>query len=242
MRTSHFARPILALLATVPLLASGWRSTAVGQGADTCPPGASSITASPTTRSSPASGTPVVGDLPETAVRFGETDALLWRAGDHGVVLAHGAVYDAASWRPQAEVIAAAGTTVLALEQTSPDDILAGIRFLNEACGIAAVALIGASAGASSAIAAAAREPAAVDQLIILSGSGDVAALGEHPKLFVASEGEGLADATRQMAEEATGADNEALILSGSAHAQAIFETEQGDDLLRAILDRLAAH
>ncbi len=178
----------------------------------------------------------------ETSVRFGETDALLWQAGEYGVVLAHGAAYDAASWRPQGETIAASGVTVLALEQTSPEDILAGIRFLKEEGGVSEVALIGASAGASTALAATAMEPAAVDQLVILSGTGDVSGLGDQPKLFVASEGEALAEATCRMAEDAPGAANEALILPGDAHAQAIFETEQGDSLLQAILDPLADH
>ena len=198
--------------------------------------------ASATPPTSPAADTPVAGAVAETNVRFGETDALLWRAGGYGAVLVHGAAYDAASWRPQAEAIAAAGVTALALEQISPEDVLAGIRFLEEQCGIVGAALIGASAGAGAALAAAGREPEAIDQLIILSGSGDVSGLGDQPKLFVASEGEGLADATRRMAEDAPGGDNEALILPGDAHAQAIFETEHGDDLLEAILDRLTEH
>ncbi len=68
------------------------------------------------------------------------------------------------------------------------------------------------------------------DQVILLSGTGDVSGLGEYPKLFVASEGEGLADTVRRMAEEAPGDRNEVLILPGDAHAQAIFETNQGGE------------
>jgi hypothetical protein len=41
------------------------------------------------------------------------------------------------------------------------------------------------------------------------------------------------------MAESAPGSRNEALILPGDAHAQAIFETDQGERLMRAILERL---
>jgi len=47
-------------------------------------------------------------------------------------VLAHGVVYNAASWRPQAEAISEAGATVLALEETSPGAILAGIEYLTD--------------------------------------------------------------------------------------------------------------
>jgi hypothetical protein len=63
--------------------------------------------------------------------------------------------------------------------------------------------------------------------------------LGDYPKLFVASEGEGLADTVRGMAEEAPGDRNEVLILPGDAHAQAIFETNQGEKLMRTILKLL---
>lgn len=243
MRLSDHARSMLILVGAALVLAPGSATVVAQAGSDACPPPPATSAASPAVGSSPTvGGSPAAGRVPEQGVRVGETDALIWRVGEYGVVLAHGAAYDAASWRPEAEAIAAAGTTVLALEQTSPEDILAGIQFLNDACAIADVALIGASAGASSALAAATEAPAAIDQLILLSGTGDVSSLGEQPKLFVASEGEGLADATRRMAEEAPGAENEALILPGDAHAQAIFESEQGEDLLRAILDRLADH
>lgn len=234
------ARTSMVLFVATSLLAAGWRTSAAQESSVGCSP-ATPAAASATPQSSTAPGTPAARGIAETSVRFEETDALLWRAGAYGVVLSHGAAYDAASWRPQAEAISAGGTTVLALEQTSPEDILAALRFLRQACGIAEVALIGASAGASTALIATAMEPEAVDQLIILSGTGDVSTLGDQPKLFVASEGEGLADATRQMAEDAPGASNEALILPGDAHAQAIFMTEQGNDLLQTILNRLEA-
>lgn len=235
MPSRPWTRASMMLLATGALLAPGLGVSAAQERTGGC------SSATPTAAvASPgaAAATPATASA-EERVQFGETEALLWLAGSDGVVLSHGAAYDAASWTPQAEEIAAAGTTVLALEQNAPEDILAGISFLKESCGIDAVALIGASAGASTALRATAMEPDAVDQLIILSGTGEVADLGEQPKLFVASEGEGLADATRRMADEAPGATNEALILPGSAHAQAIFTTDQGDALLQAILDRL---
>jgi len=242
----HIARLGVALVAIACLVAPIGSRGAAQRGSASCAPAtpaaASSPAASPSPQSSPAPGTPPTAGVAETTVRFGETDALLWRAGDYGVILSHGAAYDAASWQPQAEAISAAGMTVLALEQTSPEDILAAVRFLDQECGVAGVALIGASAGASSALSAAAIEPGVIDQLIILSGTGDVAGLGDQPKLFVASEEEGLADATLLMAEDAPGPDNEALLLPGNAHAQAIFETDQGDELLRVILDRLATY
>ena len=78
-----------------------------------------------------------------------------------------------------------------------------------------------------------------VDQMILLSGTGDTAGLGVYPKLFVASENEGLADTVRQMTQEAPGENNEALILPGDAHAQAIFDSDQRNRLMQAMLERL---
>ena len=60
--------------------------------------------------------------------------------------------------------------------------------------------------------------------MILLSGTG-VSGLGEYPKLFVVSEGEGISEEVRRMANEAPGDKNQALILPGDAHAKDIFRT-----------------
>ena len=169
----------------------------------------------------------------------GSTEALVWGEGDRGVVLAHGAAYDAASWSVQAKKIAQSGATVLAVEDTSAESIQAASEHLRDERGAQSVSLIGASAGSAGVLGAGSQKSAKVAQIILLSGTGDVAGLGEYPKLFTASEGEGLAGQVRQMAEEAPGNSNEALILGGDAHAQAIFETPQGDRLLQAITERV---
>ncbi|MBA4115814.1 MAG: DUF2064 domain-containing protein [Rubrobacter sp.] len=49
----------------------------------------------------------------------------------------------------------------------------------------------------------------------------------------------GLAETVREMGKEATGDQNKVLVLHGDAHAQAIFETNQGGELMQAILERL---
>ncbi|CAN5290851.1 hypothetical protein BH24ACT19_BH24ACT19_17620 [soil metagenome] len=172
-------------------------------------------------------------------VEVGDTEALVWGEGDYGVVMAHGAAYDAASWEEQAQEIAGSGIVALAPEDTSPENLLASIEYLKEERGARGVALMGASAGGSAVLRATSEEPGAADQLILLSATGDVTGLGEEPKLFVASEGEGMAEEVRRMAEEAPGDQNEALILPGDAHAQAIFRTGEGDRLMQTILERL---
>jgi pimeloyl-ACP methyl ester carboxylesterase len=181
---------------------------------------------------------PGVAGSPES-VEVAGGEALLWGEGDRGVVLAHGAAYDAASWREQAERLAGNGVAALAVEDTSARSVVEAAGYLKEERGVRDVTLIGASAGTAGVLGAAEETPGLVDGVILLSGTGEVSGLGEYPKLFVASEGEGLAEEVRRMAEKSPGSRNEALILSGDAHAQAIFGTDQGERLMRAILERL---
>ena len=168
-------------------------------------------------------------------------EALRWGAGSDAVLLVHGAAFDAASWEPQAVALAEAGHLVVALEQNDPDSILAGLTYLRNAGSARKVALIGGSAGADSALQALSSMPAAADQLITLSVNSTAADLGPAPKLFIASAEEPLAHLSEELAETAEGTDNEALILPGSAHAQNIFDTDQGPPALEAIVTRLAS-
>ncbi len=171
-------------------------------------------------------------------VTVGGTEALVWGDGNRGVVLSHGAVYDAASWSTQAEKIAGAGATVLAVEDTSAESIQAAVDYLKDKRDVQSVSLVGASAGSAGVLDVGRQSPGDVAQIILLSGTGDVSGLGDFPKLFTASEGEGLAEQVRQMAEEAPGK-AEALIVGGDAHAQAIFDSPSGERLLKAITDRI---
>lgn len=166
-------------------------------------------------------------------------EALLWGDGDSGVVLAHGAAFDAESWTDQATQIAAEGTTVVAVEDISPEGIEAAVTYLKDERGIAGVALIGASAGEDGILDLVSQQPDLPDQLIVLSPNSVVDGLGVSPKLFIASEDEPVADVSTEMADTAEGDDNEAIILPGSAHAQNIFDTDQAEPTMTAILDRL---
>ncbi len=168
----------------------------------------------------------------------GDGDALTWGDGDYGVVLAHGAAFDAASWEEQAVALAEAGATVVAVEDISPESIEAAVDQLNED-GIDDVALIGGSAGADAILQLVSDQPDLPDQLILLSPNTTVEGLGEQPKLFIASEDEPVADVSEELAASAPGNDNEALILPGSAHAQNIFETDQGDEVLEQMVARI---
>jgi pimeloyl-ACP methyl ester carboxylesterase len=167
------------------------------------------------------------------------TEALVWGEGNYGVVLAHGASYDAASWEPQAKEIAQNGMVAVAIEDTSGESVATAAEYLKEKRTPRGVAFVGSSAGTSGVLEAAESHPELPDQLIILSGTGDVSRLGAFPKLFVASEGEGLAEEAHRMTQESRGTQNEPLIVAGDAHAQAIFKTAEGKKLMDAMLQRL---
>jgi pimeloyl-ACP methyl ester carboxylesterase len=167
--------------------------------------------------------------------------ALTWGDGSYGVVLAHGASYDAASWEEQATAIAEQDATVVAVEDSSPEAIAEAVRQLQED-GIEDVALVGGSAGADAILQLSTAEPELADQLILLSPNSVVDGLGDQPKLFIASEDEPRADVSRQLGESAPGEDNDVVMLPGSAHAQGIFDSDEGERTLTLVLDRLAEH
>jgi predicted esterase len=159
----------------------------------------------------------------------------------YGVVLAHGASFDAASWEDQATAIAEQDATVVAVEDISPDAIADAVRQLH-AEGVEEVALVGASAGADAILQLAITEPGLADQLILLSPNSVVNGLGTQPKLFIASEDEKVADVSVQLAESAPGEDNKVLLLPGSAHSQGIFKGDQAERALNVIVDPLLRH
>ncbi len=168
-----------------------------------------------------------------------EAGALTWGDGDYGVVLAHGAAFDAASWEEQALAIAAQDATVVAVEDISTAGITAAIDRLR-ADGIEDVALVGGSAGADAILRLAAEQPDLPDQLVLLSPNTVVEGLGAEPKLFIAGADEPGADVPQRLVDVSPGDDNQVLLVPGSAHAQNVFDTDQGDAVLDAMLERLA--
>lgn len=186
-----------------------------------------------------AAPTGAVEDPAGERVDIGGEEALVWGEGEYGVVLAHGAAFDAASWEAQATEIAERGMVALAVEDIAPESILGAAEYLMNERGVEDVALVGGSAGADGILEAASQEPGAPDQLILLSANQAVQGLGPEPKLFIASEGEPLVDVSRELARSAPGDENDAHILPGNAHAQNIFDSDQGEVATRAIFERL---
>jgi len=193
----------------------------------------------------------------------GRIYADLYRGGDHGVVLAHGGRFDKESWRDQARVLQRAGFRVLAIDfrgygrsrgpEESGDryegvqlDVLAAVRYLRDN-GAARVSVVGGSFGGwAAARAAAIAEPGEIDRLVLLAHSPI-----EHPermqgrKLFVIARDDPRADGSPRLPairdQYARARDPKQLvILEGSAHAQHIFATDQGERLMQVILEFLS--
>lgn len=186
----------------------------------------------------------------------------LYGEGAHGVVLAHGGRFNKESWAPQARELKRAGYRVLAIDFRGYDesrgpgqediysaplhlDVLAGVRYLRKA-GAKTVSVIGGSLGGGAAASAAMAEPGLIDRLVVLGATPD----GPPErltvrKLYVMARDDTSGAGPRLPALRAhfkrAPEPKELLILEGSAHAQFIFETEQGERLMREILRFLSA-
>lgn len=182
----------------------------------------------------------------------GAIHALVYGAGDHGVVLAHGAVFNKESWDEQARALAAAGLHVVAIDfrdygeskagsesGARYQDVLGAMAWLRKD-GAKKVSVVGASMGGGASARAAVEAPAgSIDALILLAGGPT-----ERPekmqgrKLFLVSEGDPGFERVRDQYTRAP-EPKKLIVLPGSAHAQHIFKTDLGERLLREIRDWL---
>ena len=181
----------------------------------------------------------------------GKIHANLYGGGAHGVVLAHGAVFDKESWDEQATRLAQAGLRVLAIDfrgygDSKPGslgralylDILGAVEYLEET-GCERVSVVGGSMGGGAAARAAVEaEPGAIDRLILLAHSpiDDPGAM-RGDKLFITTKGDNLPARRRQFDQASE--PKKWVVLDGSSHAQHIFKTPQAEELMEHILDWL---
>jgi pimeloyl-ACP methyl ester carboxylesterase len=191
--------------------------------------------------------------------------ANLYGKSERAVVLAHGGRFNKESWDKQARALVQAGFRVLAIDfrgrgqsrggaqtQNRDDgvrfDVLAAIRYLRKS-GAKGVSVIGASFGGGAAAEASIEaEPGEIDRLILLAHSLiDKPEQMKGRKLFILTREDFSGDnkiprlpKIRDQYERAPGP-KEIVILDGSAHAQFIFETEEGERLMREILRFLSA-
>jgi len=194
----------------------------------------------------------------------GEVFADLYGAGPRGVVLAHGGRFDKESWKEQAEALAAAGFRALAIDfrgygkshggpgASGPYDgveldVLAAVRYLR-ANGAETVSVIGGSFGGGAAAQAAVEAaPGEIDRLVLLAHSpiAEAERLGGRKLFLVArgdrnGRGEPRLVAVRDQYERAT-EPKKLVVLEGSAHAQFLFDTDQGPRVMEEILRFLSA-
>jgi pimeloyl-ACP methyl ester carboxylesterase len=208
---------------------------------------------------------------PEQLVRYisfptddhGVIYANLYGEGDRGVVLAHGGSFNKESWQPQAHYLAKAGFLVLAFDfrgygqshgpgdsdlYTAPLklDVLAAVRYLRGA-GAKTVAVIGGSLGGGAAAdAVVAAKPDEINRLVLLAATPDSPADKISVPLLVivaqddADEVGPRLPRIRRWFEKAP-QPKKLLVVNGSAHAQFLFQTDQGDRVMTEIQQFLSS-
>ena len=195
----------------------------------------------------------------------GVVHADVYGQGERGVVLAHGGRFTKESWTVQAEALAKAGFRVVAIDfrgrgrsRGGPEwkgphddhgvefDVLAAVRYLQES-GAQSVSVVGASFGGwATARASVLADPGAIDRIVLLAaGAIENPERMQGRKLFITTRddfrGEGILrlPSIRDQFERAP-APKELVILEGNAHAQFVFDTDQGERLMREILNFLS--
>jgi pimeloyl-ACP methyl ester carboxylesterase len=183
----------------------------------------------------------------------------LYGSGNRGIVLAHGGRFNKESWALQARVLADAGFTVLAInfrgdrlnfdgtpsaEGSDADnaaDVLAAVRYLHSH-GTATVFAIGGSLGGDAVgNADALSNPGEIDRVVFLGSEG-----GDHPeqlkgrKLYIVARDDksgsvprlpGIKEHFARVPEP-----RKLVIVDGSAHAQYLFTSDQGPQVMHEIL------
>jgi len=187
----------------------------------------------------------------------GRVYADVYGDSDRAVVLAHGGRFNKESWKKQSEILKEAGFRVVAIDfrgrgrsrggpgSRLPDDgvhfdVLAAVRYLHET-GARTVSVVGASFGGSAAAQAAAMAPGEIDRLVLLAATADEPERLTGRKLFILTREDFSGDAALRLPEiraqyERTPEPKELVVLEGSAHAQLVFETDQGERLIQEIV------
>jgi len=184
----------------------------------------------------------------------GRIVATSYGTGKHAVVLAHGARFNKESWSKQARLLMREGLRVLALDFRGYGksragtqkgalqlDVLAAIRYLHDH-GARRVSVLGGSMGGGAAARAAVEsKEGEIDRLILLAPvpirrPEDL----KGKKLFIVSKGDRLKTRVKQQYDAAP-QPKRLVVLDGNAHAQNIFATEHGDELMKLIVVWLTA-
>ena len=186
----------------------------------------------------------------------------LYGKGTRGVVLAHGGRFTKESWRDQAQALAAHGFRVLAFDfrgvgrshgpgqadfDTAPfqKDVIAAVRYLKTR-GAKTVSVVGGSFGGAAAGDAAIEWPAEIDRVVFLGAAPNLPADKLRCRsLFIVARDDASVDGPRlpgiRAQYEKAPQPKKLIVLDGSAHAQFLFQTDQGARVMQAILRFLSA-
>jgi pimeloyl-ACP methyl ester carboxylesterase len=182
----------------------------------------------------------------------------LYGSGERAVVLAHGGPFNKESWAPQAKVLQAAGFEVLAIDfrgygkSHAPGDtnvlgaqlyldVLAAVRYLH-ANGAKSVSIVGGSmGGAAAGDASIASRRGEIDRIVFLGSAPNLPADKLKARsLFIVARDDTSGDGPRlpgiRAQYEKAPQPKQLIIQEGSAHAQYLFQTDQGDRVMREIL------
>jgi pimeloyl-ACP methyl ester carboxylesterase len=182
----------------------------------------------------------------------------LYGRGARGVVLAHGGRFTKESWRDQARALVSEGFQVLAIDfrgtgcstgsgladsDGTPfeNDVLAAVRYL-KAHGGRTVSVVGGSFGGGAAGDASIKSGAGeIDRIVFLGASPNLPAekLKSRSLFIVArddSNGAGPRLPGIRAQYEKAPKPKELIVLDGSAHAQFLFQTDQGARVMCEIL------
>jgi len=188
----------------------------------------------------------------------GRICADLYGKGDHAVVLAHGGRFTKESWRDQARTLVSAGFGVLAIDfrgfgcssgpsqadfDNAPfeNDVLAAVRYL-KTHGVNSVSVIGGSFGGGAAGDASIKSvPGEIDRIVFLGAAPNLPAEKLKSRvLFIVARDDSNSAGPRlpriRAQYDKAPQPKELIVLEGSAHAQFLFETDQGDRVMREIL------
>ena len=182
----------------------------------------------------------------------------LYGSADRGVVLAHGGRFTKDSWKDQARTLVSAGFRVLAIDfrgvgcskgpgekdfDNAPfeNDVLASVQYL-KAHGVKTVSVVGGSFGGGAAGDASIKSgPGEIDRIVFLGAAPNLSADKlKSQSLFIVARDDANAAGLRlpRIREQYDKAPQpkELIVLEGSAHAQFLFQTDQGDRVMREIL------
>jgi pimeloyl-ACP methyl ester carboxylesterase len=182
----------------------------------------------------------------------------LYGQGARAVVLAHGGRFNKESWREQAQDLVSKGFRILAIDfrgfgcstgpgqsdfDTAPfaQDVLAAVRYM-KANGAKTVSVVGGSFGGSAAGDASVQSaPGEIDRIVLLGAAPNLPAEKLKSRaLFIVARDDSNSSGLRLpgiLAQyERSPQPKELIILDGSAHAQFLFQTDQGSRVMQAIV------